>query len=105
MVWRVIREGLPLPLTLQVLAARVAHARLLGAGSRNEISPAFKEHTRELEMYVMNSLVYVLGNEEAADQAAKSVFAVCGYSRKGPTIARAYPEHERSTPISEALAN
>lgn len=103
MVWRVLSEGLPMPISLQILAARVAHRRLLGAGSRNKVSRVFKEHTNHLAMIITASLDKLIGRQHAANQAAKAVFAVCGYSKNGASIAKDFPNFERKVPVADKL--
>lgn len=46
MVLRLTDEGIPLPTTIQVLAARAAYRRLHAEGTRNKTTKVWREHTK-----------------------------------------------------------
>lgn len=94
MVWRLHKENVEQPRTVQILAARTAHSRLLGAGSRNVISKVFKEHTRDLAMSIMASRLKIDGAAGAAQFASKTVHEVCGHALAPSTLESEFPSYD-----------
>lgn len=104
MVWRLTMQGLPMPMTIQKMAGNLAHRRLLGAGSRNQISKVLREHAQELAMTQMAYLLRTTsGPAEAAQKAATAVHAICGWAPQASTIEKRFPEYRRKTPVINAL--
>lgn len=91
MVWRLTREGVPLPTTIQCLAARAAESRLLAAGKRGgQPTKVMREYTKRLAHPNAAFLEGALGigNEAAYDTAANSIGAETGYAGKSSSVGR-----------------
>lgn len=91
MVWRLTREGVPLPITIQVLAARAAERRLHGADKRGgKPTKVLRKFTKRA---VHSNAAFIqgalgVGAEEAYNIAASAVSAEVGHSDKASTISR-----------------
>lgn len=87
MVWRLTSEGLPLPTTIQVLAARVAWRRLHGVGSRNDTSGVMKEHAKDVaRAFTMFLRGTGLSKAKATKHATNATHAVLGFAYKASTL-------------------
>lgn len=104
MVWRLTSEGQPLPLTIQAIAARIAHRRLLGAGSRNKSSKVIREHARDLAMRVMAHQRGMHPNlSVAAEHACSAVMAICGFAPPAGRLEKEFRAYSESHPVIGAL--
>lgn len=92
-VLRVTDEGLQMPATIQILAARVAKARLRGADhkQRRRVAPAQKEVVKEMAMTTMAALTGCgMKPREAAQRTAEALHSVHGWAGVASTIQRDY---------------
>ena len=106
MVVRLTEEGVPLPTTIQVLAARAASRRLHGVGSRSQKSKVLKEHARSVALAQTAFLRGATGAsiEETTAQAANAVGAVLGYTGKASVLNAVFPKYVREGPHVDLLA-
>lgn len=107
MVVRLTEEGVPLPTTIQVLAARAASRRLHGVGSRNQKSKVIKEYARNVGLVQTAFLRGATGAsiENATAQAANAVGAAMGYTGKASVLNAMFPSYVREGPHVELLIN
>jgi hypothetical protein len=106
MVVRLTEEGVPLPTTIQVLAARAAYRRLHGVGSRNRKSKVITEHARSVALAQTAFFRGATGAsiEKATAQAANAVGAALGYAGKASVLNAVFPKYVREGPHVDLLA-
>lgn len=86
-VWRLTTEGVPLPTTIQGLAARVAYDRLHGAGSRNKSTDVLREHAEGVaRAQVMFLRGTGMSKAKATKYAANATHAALGYAHMASTL-------------------
>lgn len=98
MVLTLTREGVPLPTTIQVLAARAAERRLLGFGKRKgKPSKVMKEYTKRLAHSSAAFLQGALdvGSEISYDIAVNSVAAQTGFAGMASSVSRGRKKYEK----------
>lgn len=106
MVWRLTSEGVPLPTTIQVLAARAAERRLHGAGKRGgKPTKVLREFTKRV---VHSNAAFLqgalgVGAEEAYDIAANAVGAEAGHADRASTISRGRKAYAKEGPAAGLL--
>lgn len=105
-VVRLTVEGVPLPTTIQVLAARAASLRLHGVGSRNKKSKVIKEYAQNVALAQAAFLRGATGAsiEKATAQAANAVGAALGYTGKASVLNAMFPKYVREGPHVDLLA-
>lgn len=96
-VVRLTEEGVPLPKTIQDLAAGTAFCRLHGVGSRNKKSKVIKEYARRVALAQTAFLRGATGAsiEKATAQAANAVGAALGYTGKASVLNATFPNYVR----------
>lgn len=110
MVWRLARAGHFLPPAVQGLAARIAHQRLLGSGTRNERSSVIKKYSKDLAMHTMAGNIGLDKGrgvkapiKAAAREAANAVHAICGYAPHASSLAKHYNAYWKDKPVGKYL--
>lgn len=107
MVWRLTLEGVvPMPATIQALAARAAERRLHGAGKRgSQPTKVMKEFTERVAHSNAAFLQGALGvgAEEAYDISANVVGAETGYVGKASTVSRRRKQYVTEGPVADVL--
>lgn len=106
MVWRLTREGVPLPVTIQVLAARAAERRLHGAGKRSgQPTKVMKEFTERVAHSSAAFLqgAFGIGAEEAYDKSANAVGAEAGYAGKASSVSRGRKKYAKEGAVASML--
>lgn len=108
MVMNLTREGVPLPTTIQVLAARAAERRLFGFGKRGvQPTKVMKEYTERLAHANAAFLQGALDvrSEKAYDIAANSVGAETGYAGKASVVSRGRKKYAKDVGVSCLLTD
>ena len=106
MVLTLTREGVPLPTTIQVLAARAAERRLLGFGKRKgKPSKVMKEYTKRLAHSSAAFLQGALdvGSEISYDIAVNSVAAQTGFAGMASSVSRGRKKYEKDVGVAGLL--
>ncbi|MBC2652365.1 hypothetical protein [Novosphingobium aerophilum] len=106
MVWRLTSEGVPLPNTIQVLAARAAERRLHGADKRGgKPTKVLREFTSRVvhanAAFFQGALG--VGAEEAYNLAASAVGAEAGHADKASTISRGRKAYANKGSVASLL--
>lgn len=107
MVWRLTNEGVPLPMTIQVLAARAAYRRLHGDGTRRKISKVWREHSKAVA-HASSAFLQGLdgiGAEEADLRAAVSVESEFGHAPKASSLSQDRPSATKQNSALRVLAS
>jgi len=110
MVWRLRHERFDLPTAVQILAARIAHQRLLGSGARNKQSIVIKKYSKDLAMHTMAGNIGLNKGrgvkspiKAAAREAANAVHAICGYAPHASSLAKRYSAYWKGNPTAKYL--
>jgi len=103
MVWRLTNEGVPLPKTIQILAARAAERRLRGTGKLP--TKVMKEFTERLAHTTAAFLQGALGMEaeKSYDHAANAVGAEVGYAGKAAVVSKGRQRYLKDGPVAGLL--
>ncbi len=103
MVWRLTSEGVPLPTTIQVLAARVALRRLDGPGALpTKVMTKFTERVAHPNAAFLQGALGI-GSEEAYNITANAVGAEAGYAGKASTVSKGRAKYVKEGPEAHVL--
>jgi hypothetical protein len=103
MVWRLTNEGVPLPKTIQILAARAAERRLRGTGKLpTEVMKEFTERLVHANAAFLQGALGTL-SEVSYDHAADAVGAEVGYAGRAAVVSKGRQRYLKDGPVAGLL--